>query len=191
MCGMFLYQIYISWLEPHHKRACACKHVFTKFRLANLSLIMFSVCCYAGCHPVAGAESEWKFPCPSGLLLLWKFLWHFFYLCGGFFFFGWINVPELCALMKPCLRIWIVCADAWGTRPWVEDMRLKPANGSSRAVHGQRKDVISGGLLCSQSCLSLSALLLRMLFFFLLTWFCFVYMLRPCDWLTQYIFVPL
>jgi len=40
------------------------------------------------------------------------------------------------------------------------------------------------GVLGSQSCLSLSALLLRIILFFLLTQFCFVYMLRPL-WLTD------
>ena len=46
-----------------------------------------------------------------------------------------------------------------------------------RGVDGERHDAMSG-VLGSQSCLSLSALLLRMILFFLLTQFCFVYMLH-------------
>ena len=46
-----------------------------------------------------------------------------------------------------------------------------------RGVDGERHDAMSG-VLGSQSCLSLSALLLRTILFFLLTQFCFVYMLH-------------
>ena len=46
-----------------------------------------------------------------------------------------------------------------------------------RGVDGERHDAMSG-VLGSQSCLSLSALLLRIILFFLLTQFCFVYMLH-------------
>jgi len=46
-----------------------------------------------------------------------------------------------------------------------------------RGVDGERHDAMSG-VLGSQSCLSLSALLLHMILFFLLTQFCFVYMLH-------------
>ena len=54
----------------------------------------------------------------------------------------------------------------------------QPSESVQRGVDGERHDAMSG-VLGSQSCLSLSALLLRIILFFLLTQFCFVYMLRP------------
>lgn len=97
----------------------------------------------------------------------------FFNFCARFFgiFLGWIDASEFCVLMK-----------TWPDKAMGRGYEAEA--GVQRGVHGERHDAMSGSRLGSQSCLSLSALLLCMLLFFLLTQFCFVYMLhllRPFD----------